>query len=391
MLLWVCSIKTNTEFLVIRTKSSGLPAKNAKIISSFDQNVLCTSSYFQRCKVLFFYNGDSAKSGIYEIRNRLTNRSYIGQSGRITKRWQDHKKVLSSEKKTNKFLLADYKKCKELLGHDDFLEFHIIEVLDGISRAERLQKEEHWIEQAIAVYGKQSVYNFNCKPTAEMYFFSSKGPRKSSSQYRNGINHPYYGKSSPMKGRNHTEETRKIISEAGQHRVVSDEAKEKIRKAKLGKKASNETKEKLKIAHTGQKQSAETIEKRRQKMLGSNHPGWIAGIDKDWLYEQYVVLVRTAHDIAKMLSIDVSTVCERLRKHNIPIRNASESKMGKNRQFDMPKEDLVALVWKMPVSQIAKIHGVSGNTVKQRCRQYDIPTPSRGYWKNKIYKVYRIT
>ena len=355
----------------------------------------CISSYAQRCKVLFFYNGDSTKSGIYEIRNRLTKRSYIGQSMRIKKRWQDHKKVLSSEKKTNKFLLADYKKCKELLGHDDFLEFHIIEVLDGVSRAERLQKEEYWIKQAIAVYGKQSVYNFNCTPTAEINFSSPKGPRKSSSQYRNGVNHPYYGKSSPMRGKKHTEETRKKIAEASGQRTMSDEAKEKIRNANLGKKASEETREKLKIAHTGKTQSAETVEKRRQKMSGSNHPGWISGIDKDWLYEQYVVSHRTTHDIAEVLSVDVSTVCERLRKCNIPIRNNSESKMGKNRQFDLPKEELAKLVWDIPVSEIGKIHRVSANTVKRRCRQYNIPTPSRGYWKkisdtcyqNKIYKI----
>lgn len=337
--------------------------------------------------MIFVYNGNSEKSGIYEIRNRLTNRSYIGQTNRFKDRWMDHKAILSNGKKTNKFLLTDYKKCKEILGHDDFLEFHIIEVLEDGSREDRLQKEEYWIEQAIVTYGKQNVYNFNCTPTIEKKFSSRKGPRKSSSQYRNGVEHPYYGKSSPMKGKKHTEETCKKIGKASKQRTMTDEAKEKLRNANLGKKASDETRQKLKIIHTGKKQSAESIEKHREKMLGSNHPGWISGIDKDWLYEQYVVLVRTSHDIAEMLSVNVSTVCERLRKYNIPIRNASESKMGKNRQFDMLKEELAALVWKMPVSQIAKIYGVSGNTVKQRCRQYDIPTPNRGYWKNKIYKI----
>ncbi len=334
--------------------------------------------------MLFFYNGDSIKPGIYEIRNRFSNRSYIGQTVRVKRRWQGHKKTLSAGCKTNQFLLADYRKCKELLGHDDFLEFHVVETLEGVPKEDRLQREEYWIERAVEEYGKQSVYNFNHKPTTERLFSSPKGKRRrSSSQYRRGRNHPYYGKSSPMKGKTHPEEIRKAIGKASCGRALSNEAKEKIRVANLGKKASSEAKEKMRVAQAGKKQSAETVEKRRQKMLGANHPGWVGDIDKDWLFEQYISLRRTTHEIAKMLSIDVSTVCERLRKHNIPIRNASESRKGRSKRFFISKEELATLVWEIPIVQIAKNYGVSDFAVRSRCRQEGIATPNRGYWNGK--------
>ena len=337
--------------------------------------------------MLFFYDNKFTNSGIYEIRNRVTNRSYIGQSCKLKNRWQDHKQTLTNGRKTNSFLLADYKKCKDMLGNDDFLEYHIIDVLEGASKEERLSREEYWIKEAILAYGKNNVYNFNCNPTIEKNFSSPKGPRKGSTQYKKGSDHPYYGKESPMKGKTHTEETRKKIGDSSRNRVMSDDAKEKLRKANIGKKASDQTKEKIRKTHIGKKQSAKTIEKRRQKMLGEKHPGWITGIDKDWLYEQYIFLKKSTHDIAKILSVDVSTICDRLRKYNIPIRNASESRMGKRRIFDITSEELTLLVCKIPVSQIGKLYGVSAKTVERRCRQYNIPTPSRGYWRKSSFNL----
>ncbi len=44
------------------------------------------------------------------------------------------------------------------------------------------------------------------------------------------------------------------------------------------------------------------------------------------------------------------------------------------------REELSALVWKVPVVQIAKELGVSDKAVEKWCKQYVISKPPRGYW-----------
>ena len=52
-------------------------------------------------------------------------------------------------------------------------------------------------------------------------------------------------------------------------------------------------------------------------------------IDKNWLYEQYIVLGRHAYDIKDDIGCGKMVIYKRLKQYNIPIRNKSESKMGK--------------------------------------------------------------
>lgn len=81
------------------------------------------------------------------IFNNYNWRIYVGSSKSFWKRWNDgHHKSLLRNKHSNRFLQADYNKCKEELGHDDFLEFHVIQDMPGSSREERLAIEENWIK-----------------------------------------------------------------------------------------------------------------------------------------------------------------------------------------------------------------------------------------------------
>lgn len=50
------------------------------------------------------------------------------------------------------------------------------------------------------------------------------------------------------------------------------------------------------------------------------------------------------------------------------------------RKFEISKEELQELVWKMPTVKIAEIYGVSDTAVAKRCKLYGITKPSRGYW-----------
>lgn len=116
--------------------------------------------------MLFFYEGNSLKSGIYEIRNRYANRSYIGQAKEIKERWKNHSYYLKTNRSQNKFLQNDFNKCKEILGHFNFLEFHILEIINGDStKNERNIREEFWINEYLN--NSYKLYNFILEPTKE--------------------------------------------------------------------------------------------------------------------------------------------------------------------------------------------------------------------------------
>lgn len=114
--------------------------------------------------MLFFYQGSSKSSGIYEIRNRHTNRSYIGQAKEFKNRWTyGHKQSLIKNRNLNKYLLNDFNKCLEQLGHDNFIEFHILELMPYSTKDERNIREEFWIK-TYEENGYQ-LYNFIKKIT----------------------------------------------------------------------------------------------------------------------------------------------------------------------------------------------------------------------------------
>jgi len=95
--------------------------------------------------------------GIYKITNNITNKSYIGQSGRIENRLSSHKKIAydKNHKQYNDELYCDIRKY----GIENF-SFDILETfsLD--------QLEEKWIQKEVS--NKKELYNKNLKP------FSSK-------------------------------------------------------------------------------------------------------------------------------------------------------------------------------------------------------------------------
>jgi group I intron endonuclease len=108
--------------------------------------------------MLFFYEDYSKIPCIYEIRNRHTNRSYIGQTIYLKKRWREHKESLLRNVHTNQFLQNDFNKCKEKLGNDNFLEFHVIESLSNIVDQKTLDNNElYWIKTYKEYY---EIYNF---------------------------------------------------------------------------------------------------------------------------------------------------------------------------------------------------------------------------------------
>ncbi len=194
----------------------------------------------------FHYNEHSLKPGIYKILNTHTNRIYIGQAKEFKERWKAHASSLRLGKHKNSFLRADFNKCKEALGHDDFLEFHVLEVLEGSTKEERNKREEWWIAQTLINW---QCYNFELKPSKSEQSIWSRSP----------------------------EQTRQRRSQAhkGKHYSTGTEFSKGEDHPGFGKPLSEEIKQKLSLANKGKHNPTEaTRELIRQANLGSNNPNF---------------------------------------------------------------------------------------------------------------------
>lgn len=87
------------------------------------------------------FEGNSLKSGIYKITNKINCRIYIGSAKEFKNRWKQHAASLKANRHNNRFLQADYNKC----GADAFV-FEIIETTEG-DKNERLLIEERYIKE----------------------------------------------------------------------------------------------------------------------------------------------------------------------------------------------------------------------------------------------------
>ena len=135
--------------------------------------------------------------GIYEIKNLVNNKIYIGSSSNINKRKTAHFSYLRRNNHPNKHLQNAYNKY----GANNF-EFNILEIctIDNI-----IQKEQYYIDNYLPHYNKRIIAesNFGWKPSEE-YIKEFSIKMKGEGNYFYGLKH-------------------------------SDETKEKMRLAKLGK------------------------------------------------------------------------------------------------------------------------------------------------------------
>lgn len=95
-------------------------------------------------KYIFIYGEDKyisfekGLSGVYIIKNMITDDIYIGSSKNIRRRWNEHLKPSSWKKQPNSGLYQDMQKY----GRDNF----VIEILEEVAFEENLVKrEQSWI------------------------------------------------------------------------------------------------------------------------------------------------------------------------------------------------------------------------------------------------------
>lgn len=99
---------------------------------------------------------ESQPSGVYTIKNTITNRVYVGQSTMIKQRWLDHKGRLKRGVHDNKLMQEDWNKY----GKESF-EWSIYKDYQTSDRKVLLENEEKHIKklasQGVKLYNKHST------------------------------------------------------------------------------------------------------------------------------------------------------------------------------------------------------------------------------------------
>lgn len=154
--------------------------------------------------------------GIYEIRNSLNGKVYVGSSNDIEGRWRTHKWALKNNRHHSKHLQRAYVKY----GLDIF-NFEVVETVNDES--ELLIREQFYLDKRNS-FDKTKGYN-TCKEAGRNCL--------------TGENHPRYGKKLTMEQRElMSSSLKKWFSEnehPGKGKKRNDEVRKKMSLAKKGK------------------------------------------------------------------------------------------------------------------------------------------------------------
>ena len=115
--------------------------------------------------------------GIYQIRNLVSGKIYIGQSKNIYARWYEHKRELNKNEHHSRYLQRSWNKN----GQDNF-EFLIVEICDI---EELNEKEIYWIEKNDSF---KSGYNSNIGGCGSRGYIPTEETRKKISKSHKALN-----------------------------------------------------------------------------------------------------------------------------------------------------------------------------------------------------------
>jgi group I intron endonuclease len=171
-------------------------------------------------------------SGIYVILHKKSGKVYLGQAQDVKDRFRQHRYELNRNNHHNRHLQFAWNK--------DGSKAFKFQVLERCSLEQLNQREEHFLKLYMA---KGLCYNFADNPTAPM-----RG-RKHSEESKRKIGMAGKGKPAHNKGKHHSEETRAKMREAHKSRPpVSEETRLKIGAKHKGKTISEEHKNQLREA-----------------------------------------------------------------------------------------------------------------------------------------------
>lgn len=193
-----------------------------------------------------------AQCGIYQIRNTVNGKIYIGSTSRMTARWRSHKHDLNRNEHANARLQHSWRKHKA-----EAFDFTVIEGVTDLD--DLLLREQFWID-SLSSWSPTIGYNI-CRIAG-----STRGTKRT----------PETCEKIATKARMRpppSAETRAKISAAGLGRIRSPESIEKSRLTRTGEKLSSAHIESMRISQTGKKLSDAT----KQKIGDSLRAQWANG------------------------------------------------------------------------------------------------------------------
>jgi group I intron endonuclease len=151
--------------------------------------------------------------GIYQIKNKVNGKIYIGSSVNIDKRWKYHRYYLNKNEHHNVLLQRSW----NLYGESNF-EFEIIEQFDD--PALLLEREQHYLD-TLQTTKPENGYNLCPNANSMRGYKYSEEQKQKMSELRKGQGNQHYGKK-------HSEETKKKIGQINSTKVRTEETKRKL-------------------------------------------------------------------------------------------------------------------------------------------------------------------
>lgn len=240
----------------------------------------------------FNYEGNANKPVIYMIYNFYSHGVYIGQGSECKRRWnRGYAQTLPKGRCHNSHLQNAYNKAKKILGHDDFIQFYVLKVMEGSTQEERNIEEAKFIkfykELEFKVYNK---LDRNLSPQCSIetcekiskkvkeFYDSEEGDRAKEKLSKNRIGKTY----EEFYGEEQAKEIKDKLSDIGTGegniffgKTHTQEAKDAINKNRIGKtyeevygiEKANEIKQKQSITASKQTLSDDHKEKLRQSRI----------------------------------------------------------------------------------------------------------------------------
>lgn len=193
------------------------------------------------------------KSGIYQIRNQMNGKRYIGSTTNLKRRWWYHLGELRRGQHSNRHLQAAFNKYGESV--------FVFSVLEHTDVKSLLEREQHLLDTL------KPEYNILLIAGSPLGFRWTPESRAKLSAAMMGERNPNYGKH-PSK------ETLAKLSMVRMGHSVSDKTRAKISNALRGRRLSAEHRSKLSEAAKGRRLSKATRAKMSEAQSGERNPNY---------------------------------------------------------------------------------------------------------------------
>lgn len=224
--------------------------------------------------------------GIYCIRNKITDKKYIGKTIEIfQKRWFNHRSFLRGNKHPNVYMQREWNKY----GEDNF-EFLIIEQFDIAIRNEYNYDELNRKICELEIYyikkynTYKNGYNMTTGGEGTCGIIITEKHKKAIAE-KNRIN---------MTGRKHSEETKKKMSESHKGYIKTEEHRKHLSEALKGKTVSEETR--IKIRNQCNKYKYSSCKNKKEDILNIKKD-FMNGMNALQISEKYKIKIKTIQSI----------------------------------------------------------------------------------------------